>query len=98
MQYKNCSEEQIKFFEMIKEYPLIAQFWDVKKREVHLEHLKQFYDYETPEIKALTSFFATVWLGHDEHYFKIEFSKLIKNLDSWDKELVINWMKSPFFA
>ncbi len=95
-QHPSLSGEQRKFFEMLKKYPKLSEYWSVKKREVDISGLEAGMDSMSEGEAIMAQFFLAIWLKENSGV-RFDFVRAAKVLDKKNRELISEWINDPIW-
>lgn len=89
------SEEQLRFFKMIKAMPSIAKLWDPFKREYDPDAVDALLGVTSHGTAIMLRFFLGVW-RHDNQY-EFDLFEAVRTLDEEHLRVITDWMADPFW-
>ncbi len=85
-----------KFFLMLDKAPRLVNLWDREKRELKLDLFEGALGVMSRSEVHLAKFFAAVWFGNNKR-FGFDVVDAASSLDAPERDIIINWMKDPFW-
>lgn len=89
------TDEQHRFFTMIKQVPSLAGLWDPFKREYDPETIDELLGVTSHGTAIMLRFFLGVW-RNDNHY-EFDLFDAVQTLDADHLLIIKGWMADPFW-
>ena len=89
------SNEQTRFFKMIRRMPELADLWDPFKCEYDPEHVDRVLGVTSHGKAIMLRFFLGVWRHDNEYGFDL--FDAVSILDEELLEIITDWMADPFW-
>ncbi len=86
---------QYQFFETLKQVPRIEHLWDRERRELKIELFERELGVMSSGEQHMAKFFAAVW-SHENRY-GFDLVDAIRVIDLKSRDLIMGWMKTPFW-
>lgn len=90
------TEDQQCFFAMLDNYQSICKFWNPRELSLDIPKLKQELNQLSTGERHMATFFASVWLGESSS-FPFDVLDALKIIDPKSRNVVLKWLKKPFF-
>ena len=92
---KTVSQGVVKFEEMLKHVPFLIPYWDFEEQKYDAEQLNEDFGGWSHGEQIMASFAVAVWSRKNELGFDIIEAGSVLEPD-W-RELVIKWLRNPFW-
>ena len=89
------SDEQYRFFKMIKQMPNLAKLWDPFKREYDPEAVDELLGVTSHGTAIMLRFFLGVWRNDNQYEFDL--FDAVQTLDAEHLKIIMDWVADPFW-
>ncbi|MBP1000330.1 hypothetical protein J8629_25060 [Serratia fonticola] len=91
---QDLTPEQARFAVQLTDYPRIAGYWDFDTRICHENALRSALNIMSSGERQLALFFLSLWTGNDEGFDMLAAARVV---DSQHRQLLIDWLRDPFW-
>lgn len=89
------SDEQYRFFKMIKQMPQLAKLWDPFKREYDTEAVDELLGLTSHGTAIMLRFYLGVWRNDNQYEFDL--FDAVQTLDAEHLKIITDWKADPFW-
>lgn len=90
------TEEQQRFFNMLMPFHKFRHHWNQLDQSFDVNSFEKDLELMSSGEQHMAKFFVSVWLGESES-FPFDVLSAIRDLDSKSQNIVLKWLKEPFF-
>ncbi len=90
------TKEQQQFFNMLMPFHRFRNHWNQLDHSFDLDSFEKDLQLMSSGEQHMAKFFASVWLGESES-FPFDVLDALKAIDTKSRNLIIKWIKEPFF-
>ena len=85
-----------RFYMWLSRYEEIERLWGEYTRGLNKEGIENELFIMKEEEEQMIRFFASIWLGCND-YLSFDIFEAMKIINEEDKEIIIEWVKDPFY-
>lgn len=90
------TKDQLRFFNMLMPFHRFRHHWNQLDQSLDIESFEEDLGLMSSGEQHIAKFFASIWLKDNER-FPFDLMKAVGTLDNRFKQIIIDWLKDPFY-